>query len=57
MEDRSLALLMALHARLGRNSRLRLLDDNSLSLVSYARVCGFAFMSLCMLDLMSVCML
>lgn len=57
MEDRSLALLMALHPRLGRNSRLRLLDDNSLSLVHYARVCVFDFMSVCMLHLTSVCML
>ena len=57
MEDRSLALLMALHARLGHNSQLRLLDDNSLSLVRYARVCVFDFMSVCMLHLMCVCML
>ena len=56
MEDRSLALLMALHARLGHNSQLRLLDDNSLSLVRYARVCVLDFVSVCMLYFMSVCM-
>ena len=37
MEDRSLAFLMALHTRLGRCSLLRLLDDNSLSLVCYVQ--------------------
>lgn len=34
MDERSLAIMMGLHARLGQASLLRCLDENSLSMVS-----------------------
>ena len=40
MQERCMAMLMGLHTRLGRQSPLYRLDDNSLSMVALAHVLG-----------------
>ena len=53
LRDRSLALLMGLHPRLGQDSALRRLDDNSVSLI-LREACTLEIAAACLAGLLGV---